>query len=197
MVHREDQSAPRATEAPAAPGQPQPVGTAGEHTLLPYGVTLSSSTAVLRPERTLEFEAIDHVAIRVADVRRAEAFYHDFFEMDVVLRARRFHDNWEVLPSTFDYNEGLTTGYYPEIIHLRNGVLKIVLVNAGRGAVINEHRVEHVGLRVPQATLTAIRGVALVRNFSVEQDDRQAFRFTDPYGITWHLATGEQTGVTS
>ena len=183
---------PRAMEAPVESGPPEPVGTGGERTLLPYGVTLSSSMAVLHPERTLEFLGFDHLAIRVADVRRAESFYHEFFERDVVLRARRFEDNWEVMPSTFDYTEGLTSGYYPEVVQLRNGALALVLINAGRGAVLAEPRLGHVGLRVPPDTLTALRGIALVRNFAVEEDARTAFRFTDPYGITWHLTTGHE-----
>jgi hypothetical protein len=101
------------------------------------------------------------------------------------------------MPSTFDYNEGLTSGYYPEVVHMRNGALALVLINSGRSAVMAQERLGHIGLRVTPATLNAMRGVALVRNFTVAQDDRGIFRFTDPFGITWQLMAGEQTGAST
>ena len=186
---------PRGVQPAQQTIQPQPVGTGTAPNLLPYGITLSSSTAVLRTEQTLEFLALDHLAIRVADLRRAESFYHEFFQMDVLVRARRAHDHWEAMPFDYDYVEGLRAGYLPEIVQLRNSALSLVLINAGRGAVIGENRFAHVGLRVSRETLTALRAVALVRNFTVAQDDPDAFRFNDPFGITWHLTTGEGQGT--
>ena len=185
---------PSTMNADRAPAQRQPVGTGGEHTRLPYGITLSSDMAVMHSERDLQFLGLDHLAIRVSDVRRAEDFYREFFQMDVVLRARYQHERWDVLPSTYDYQEGHASGYFPEIVQLRNGALTLVLINAGRGSVLSEPRVAHIGLRVPGETLSAIKAVALIRNFTVEQDERDAFRFTDPFGQTWHLTTGEGQG---
>lgn len=185
---------PRTMHDDRAPAPPQRVGTGGEHTLLPYGVTLSSDMAVMRAERELEFLGLDHLAVRVADVRRAEAFYHEFFQLDVVQRSRFSPAGWEVMPSTYDYAEGHTSGYYPELVYLRNGALTLVLINAGRGSVLAEARVAHIGLRVPRETLTTLKAVALVRNFAVEEDARDAFRFTDPFGLTWHLTAAGLSG---
>jgi catechol 2,3-dioxygenase-like lactoylglutathione lyase family enzyme len=154
---------------------------------LPYGLSLSSGTAVQLAEHTLAFQAFDHLALRVADIRRAEAFYHEFFEMDVLQRARRVNDQWERMPNDFNWGEGLRTGYYPDVVVLRNGPITLLLENAGRGAVMVEPRLGHIGLRVTAETLATLRAVVLVRSFAVSQDDPHAFRFIDPYGIVWHL----------
>jgi catechol 2,3-dioxygenase-like lactoylglutathione lyase family enzyme len=143
--------------------------------------------AVMRPEQTLEFLAIDHIAIRVADVRRAEAFYHEFFEMDIVMRARRIGDEWEPIATDFDWHEALGAGFFPDLVYLRNGPLSLYVINAGRGAVMIEPRLAHIGLRVTPQTLTALRGIALIRAFSVVEDSPHTFRFRDPYGLTWNL----------
>ncbi len=142
---------------------------------------------VAESPHTLQLEAIDHIALRVANIHQAEDFYHEFLEMDVVARARRSGDGWDVMPADFDWIEGLRSGYYPELVILRNGPISIFLVNVGRGAVMNEPRLAHVGLRVSTQTLATLRGIVLIRSFPVIEDNVHGFRFRDPYGVTWHL----------
>jgi catechol 2,3-dioxygenase-like lactoylglutathione lyase family enzyme len=154
---------------------------------LPYGLNIPRGTAVIKAEHTLDLQAFDHVALRVASIQRAETFYHEFFEMDVVARARRSADTWEIMPVDFNWTVGLNTGFYPELVVLRNGPVNLLLLNAGHGAVMNEPRLAHIGLRVSSQTLGFLRGTVLVRSYPVVQDDLHAFRFRDPYGITWHL----------
>jgi hypothetical protein len=52
---------------------------------------------------------------------------------------------------------------------------------------MNEPRLAHLGLRVSSETLGFLRGLVLIRSYPVVQDDLHAFRFRDPYGISWHL----------
>ena len=154
----------------------------------PYGLVIPRETAIIKAEHSLEIQAIDHIALRVASIQRAEAFYHEFLEMDVVARARRSGDDWEIMPIDFDWTVGLNTGFYPEMVVLRNGPINLLLLNAGHGAVMNEPRLAHIGLRVSSETLGFLRGTVLIRSYPVVQDDLHAFRFRDPYGITWHLS---------
>ena len=164
-----------------------PATSTGDSSGFPYGLAIPRNTAIIEAEHTLDLQAFDHVAVRVASIQRAEAFYHEFFEMDVVARARRSGDNWEIMPTNFDWNEGLNTGFYPELVVLRNGPINLLLLNAGHGAVMNEPRLAHIGLRVSSDTLGFLRGTVLIRSYPVVQDDLHAFRFRDPYGLTWHL----------
>ncbi len=168
---------------PATTGRAATGGASG----YPYGLAVPASTKVLEAQHTLEFEAFDHIALKVSDIRRAEAFYHEFLEMDVLARARRSGDGWEILPNDFDWEEGLRSGYYPELAILRNGPISLFLINAGRGTIMNEPRLAHVGLRVSTGTLATLRGIVLIRSYPVVEDNVHAFRFRDPYGITWHL----------
>jgi catechol 2,3-dioxygenase-like lactoylglutathione lyase family enzyme len=153
----------------------------------PYGLVIPRDTAIIKAEHSLDIQAFDHVALRVASIQRAETFYHEFLEMDVMARARRSGDNWEIMPVDFDWTVGLNTGFYPELVVLRNGPVNLLLLNAGHGAVMIEPRLAHIGLLVSSETLGFLRGTVLIRSYPVVQDDLHAFRFRDPYGITWHL----------
>ena len=175
--------APEPQRTPARTGQT----VAGEPSGLPYGLAVPANSMISAADHTLELEAFDHIALRVADIRRAEEFYHEFLEMDVVTRARRSGSDWQIMPHDFDWIDGLRTGYYPELVILRNGPISLFLINAGRGSVMNEPRLAHIGLRVSSKTLAALRGIVLIRSFPVVEDNVHGFRFRDPYGITWHL----------
>lgn len=184
-------------------GEPQPderpVANAGRHTPtsgqtsmgrvsgFPYGLAIPANTTIIAAEHTLELRAFDHVALRVANIRQAEEFYHEFLEMDVIARARRSGNGWDIMPADFDWIEGLRTGDYPELVVLRNGPIYLFLINAGRGTVMNEPRLAHLGLHVSTETLATLRGIVLIRSYPVIEDDIHAFRFRDPYGVTWHL----------
>lgn len=193
-----DQREPQPDENVVSDSSHQPATTgrttsAGDVSGFPYGLAIPANSMVAAAEHTLEIEAFDHVALRVANIRQAEEFYHEFLEMDVVARARRSAQGWDVISDDFDWIEGLRTGYYPELVVLRNGPISLFLINAGRGAVMNEPKLAHLGLRVSTETLATLRGMVLIRSYPVIQDDIHAFRFRDPYGVTWHLTdTGTQ-----
>ncbi len=178
-----------ASRQPATTGRT----TTGDVSGFPYGLAIPANSMVAAAEHTLEIQAFDHIALRVANIRQAEDFYHEFLEMDVIARARRSSNGWDVMPDDFDWVEGLHTGYYPELVVLRNGPVSLFLVNAGRGTVLSEPKLAHLGLRVSTETLATLRGMVLIRSYPVVQDDVHAFRFRDPYGVTWHLTdTGTQ-----
>jgi len=176
-------------EQPTA--QPPAVQAVAVPAPLPYGLPVPEGGPLLPAERRLAIEAVEHIAIRVADIRRAEAFYHDFFGMDVIFRARQAGERWDFLPADFDWDAGLRQGIYPEYCYLRNGPLALLIQAAGRGTVFIEPRLQHISLRVAPESLVELRGVALARGYAVSEDRRHSFVFRDPFGITWHLTDGE------
>lgn len=155
--------------------------------LRPYDLEISTDDLVLQAEKTLELRAWDHLALRVVNMRKAEAFYHELFQMDVLLRARRLGERWERLPADLDWDEAIRTGEYPDLTLLRHGPISLVLLNAGRGAVLFDPRLDHLSLRVSPGTLATLRATVLVRSFAVTRDEPCSFQFRDPFGITWHL----------
>lgn len=154
---------------------------------VPYGGRLANSAAVLQAQTTLDIGSIDNVAINVRDIARAEAFYRDFFGMNVIYRARRNNDHWEHLDTTYSYNEGIHTGIEPEIVRLENGSVGLVLINTGMGKVLHEPRLAYISLNVTMDTLNHIRGRALFSSFTVQEDSPRAFRFVDPFSIVWQI----------
>ena len=153
---------------------------------VPYGGRAAGS-AILPAETRVALGALDHVALRVRDMARAEAWYRDFFGMDVVYRARRENDRWQHLPANYNWDEAVHTGIDPEIIRLENGPVSIVLINAGMGAVMHENRVAHLSLSAPAETINAIRGRALFSSYTITEDTPRSFGFVDPFGLTWQL----------
>lgn len=138
-------------------------------------------------DRSLVIDAVDHIAIRVADIRRAEEFYREFFQMDLVLRAWRNNGTWEELPADYDWEQGIRQGMVADLVYLQHPPLTLALRYAGQSSVFAEPRLDYISLRVSPGTLLTIRAQALVRAFPVVEDSPHAFIFRDPYGITWHI----------
>ncbi|MCX7623548.1 MAG: VOC family protein [Thermomicrobium sp.] len=172
---------------PLTPIQPEIVPAPTGSGTLPYGLPDPSDRPLLPAPRAVRIEAIQHIAIRVADLRTAESFYRELFGMEVVWRVRRSAERWEYLPADFDWDAGLRTGIYPQYVLLRNGPLALLLQFAGRGTVFVEPRLVHLSVRVAPETLAEIRAEVLVREYPIAQSDEHAFVFRDPFGITWHV----------
>lgn len=158
---------------------------------VPYGGRTASGLAVLPAETKVVLGTVDHVAVRVRDLPRAEAFYRDFFGMDVIYRARREGERWQHLPPDFDWVASIHTGIVPEIVRLENGPIALVLINAGMGAVMHETRVAHISLAAPIETLNQIRGRALFSSFTLQEDSARSVRFVDPFGVTWQIVSND------
>lgn len=154
---------------------------------VPYGGRTASGTAIATAERQVTLGSIDHIAVRVRDVYRAEAFYRDFFGMNVIYRTRRDDERWQHLPADYDWAERHRTGIEPGVIRLENGNVSLVVINAGAAAVMMEPRVAYISITAPMETLNELRGRAMFANYTVEEDSPRAFRFIDPFGISWQI----------
>jgi len=158
---------------------------------VPYGGRLASRAIAVPADNPVALGSVDAVAVRVRDIAKAEAYYRDFFGMGVAYRARRDGDRWQVLEDTYDYDQGLHTGTTPEVVRMENPPVALVLINAGMGAVMHENRVAYVSVNVPPETLTGLRGRALFANYTIQEDSPHAFRFVDPFGVTWQLVVND------
>ncbi|HUG14144.1 MAG TPA: VOC family protein [Thermomicrobiales bacterium] len=157
---------------------------------VPFGGRSATGTAVLPAETRVDLGSVDHVAIRVRDMRRAEEFYCDFFGMSIIYRAYRDIDRWQHLDASFDWRASYATGVKPEIVRLENGSIAVVLIDVGGGAVMHEQRVAYVSVSVPLDTLNALRGRVLFSSYTLQEDSSHAFRFVDPFGMSWQLVAG-------
>ena len=90
-------------------------------------------------------------------------------------------------PADFDWNDRFATGIEPDIIRLENGPVSLVLINAGAAAVLMEARVAYISVSAPIETLNELRGRALFASYTLQEDSPRAFRFIDPFGVSWQI----------
>ena len=158
---------------------------------VPYGGREATDIAVLTAENRVDLGGVDHVAVRVRDMRLAERFYNDFLGMDVLYRARRVDDRWQHYGPDFSWDESIATGVVPDIIRLQNAPVALLLINAGAPAVLHEARVAYVSLNAPQSTLDHLRGRVLFNSWTLQEDSPRSMRFVDPFGITWQIVSND------
>jgi catechol 2,3-dioxygenase-like lactoylglutathione lyase family enzyme len=154
---------------------------------VPYGGRTASGLAVAEAVNDVTLGAVDHVAVRVRNPYQAETFYRDFFGMSVSYRARRDDDRWDILPADYDWTDRFATGVEPDIIRMENGPVSLVLINAGAAAVLMEARVAYISVSAPIETLNELRGRALFASYTLQEDSPRAFRFIDPFGVSWQI----------
>jgi catechol 2,3-dioxygenase-like lactoylglutathione lyase family enzyme len=159
---------------------------------VPFGGRVANATALVPAETQLKLDGVDHIALRVRDMARAERFYQSFFGMDVIYRAYEEEGHWVFLDADFDWEVSIHTGVRPEIVRLENGPVALVLINVGIGRVLHEDRVSYVSVRAPIETLDDIRGRALFSSFTVLEDTPFSFRFVDPFGMVWQIVSGSE-----
>lgn len=150
----------------------------------------STLAAVEEPAggRKVAIRELNHIAIRVADLQRAERFYVDFMGMDVVARGRRNEiGGFDALDTTYAWDEAIRTGEEADVAFLRNGPLVLALHRQGRGARLERGLLDHISIRVDAVTFTAVKGQVLMRSMEVIASEETAFAFRDPIGITWEL----------
>ncbi len=154
---------------------------------VPFGGRVASGLAVAEAVNDVTLGAVDHVAVRVRNPYQAESFYRDFFGMSVSYRARRDDDRWQLLPADYDWDDRFASGIEPNIIRMENGPVALVLINAGAAAVLMEARVAYISISAPIETLNELRGRALFASYTLQEDSPRAFRFIDPFGVSWQI----------
>ena len=107
--------------------------------------------------------------------------------MSVSYRACREDDRWQHLPNDFDWVERHRTGVEPDIIRMENGAISLVIINAGAASVMMEQRVAYISITAPIETLNELRGRALFNSYTLQEDSQRAFRFIDPFGVSWQI----------
>jgi hypothetical protein len=162
--------------------------------LEPYGLTVPSEGPVLPAPRTLDIFGGDAITLLVAYINRAETFYHELFEMDVVLRAWRRDDRWEPVTGEFAWEPAMIHGEYPELSFLRRDDWSLLLRAVGRGTVFRAPMARELSVPVSASTLRRLRARVLIKGYTVMRDEPGEFAFRDPYRIVWRLVPAEQPG---
>jgi catechol 2,3-dioxygenase-like lactoylglutathione lyase family enzyme len=140
-------------------------------------VAPAASPAVVT-EREIVIRQLNHIALQVADLPKAEAFYTSLFSMELAGRGRR---------ATNGELELVENGAEATISFLRNGPLTIALEGVGRGARLERGVLSHISVRVDAVTFTNLKGQALMRSFEMLMSAQTAFAFRDPFSVVWEI----------
>ena len=141
--------------------------------------------------RQIHLRRLNHIAVRVLDVAKAERFYEQFLGMAVVGRARRSRTGaLEPVEGEYRWDEATLDGSPADVTFLQNGALTLALERAGRGGRLAENALAHLSVAVDPITFSTLRGEALVRSLTVISNADTSFTFHDPFGIGWEITVG-------
>lgn len=156
-----------------------------------------AATATL-PEvgRRVHLRRLNHIALQVLDVAKAEQFYEQFLNMEVVGRARRAaNGSYEPVEGEYRWDDALRHGRPADVTFVSNGAITLALLRAGRGARLAEGAFDHLSVAVDPASFSAIKGEALVRPLTITATSDAAFSFRDPFGLTWEITVAATVPV--
>lgn len=142
---------------------------------------------------------LTHVALRVADLREAEAYYPSLFELTPHFREAEVDGEWRTLPSDADWDDAQAAGVSLDLCYLGSGDLELALERVE--GVEADGRLSHVGLSLDGDELVALRGHLAEHDCVVTGSSERSLVFEDRYGVTWEASvgyeassTGERTG---
>ncbi len=129
---------------------------------------------------------VTHIAVEVdCDLREAEQFYCDLFDLTVAWREPVPDD----APFDLPWEDLLAAGVQPEITMLHDGAFRLTVVSTpgrpARAGVIG-----HVGLQISVDQLRLVRTRSREMGFTVVADrEGELFDFVDRFGMEWELDT--------
>jgi catechol 2,3-dioxygenase-like lactoylglutathione lyase family enzyme len=101
------------------------------------------------------YRAVTHIAIHIAPLREAEAYYRSLFGLQVAFREAEVNGVWRTLPDTAGWEEAAASG-----IKLGLSVLGrdsfVLALSAGTDAAAGG-RLDHIGLLVDETGLIELR----------------------------------------
>jgi catechol 2,3-dioxygenase-like lactoylglutathione lyase family enzyme len=145
----------------------------------------SGGALAASPDKAFTIAELNHLAVRVYDLQKAEAFYRGFLSFDLLGRARIENDEPTPLPNDFDWAIEGNAG--ADVSYLQNGPLTLAVHRVGLGGRIDRTLLEHIALRVDATSFMRIKGQALMRGYEIIGQSETDFAFRDPFNIVWDL----------
>lgn len=129
-----------------------------------------------------------HVALLVGDLRLAEEYYADLFDMEIVVREGPLVDGrWASLPEDAGWDQAEAAGVALGMVGLQRDEVILALFaiepsgvqTYAIGMVMDESEIEQVRRRLPE-------------DASIEARSDTYLAFVDRFGVRWQLSTTRQ-----
>ena len=151
--------------------------------------------AVATRERAIRLLGLNHLALQVADLAKAERFYAEFFGMALEGRLRRGPRGGLVtVDGDYRWDDAVRTGTEADVTFLRNGPIALALHRVGRGARLDRSILNHLSVAVDAATYSTLKGEVLMRSMQTLHSADASFTFRDPFGLAWEIAIQGSAG---
>jgi catechol 2,3-dioxygenase-like lactoylglutathione lyase family enzyme len=131
--------------------------------------------------------SVTHIALRVTNLREAEAYYCDLFGLEVAWREAETLNGWRRLPEGKTWDDAEQAGIYLGIVMLYRDGLALALEL--HPSISSEGQLSHIGLLVDEPELNRLRQYGPQVGCSLVHDHRQTIVFDDKYGIRWEPST--------
>lgn len=124
-----------------------------------------------------------HIAIRVDDLERAEHYYQEIFNMQLIGREAELGDGlWYTLPPGKGWEDARRNGIELDMVALKRDDLVLALFPG----VTQPGQLYIVGLNMDLEEISDVRG-RLSQETLIIEDDPDDLSFQDRYGIIWQL----------
>ncbi len=128
--------------------------------------------------------AVRHIALFVPDLREAESFYQDVFDMELLMRETVLDDNlWYTLPLDKGWDDAQAAGFELGMIALRRDDFVLALF---QGKPVPEKTVLEIGVSMTAGAIADLRG-HLSDTVELVKHEYGDLMFGDPFGYRWHI----------
>ncbi|MCC6943051.1 MAG: VOC family protein [Thermomicrobiales bacterium] len=162
----------------------------GDHTeekVMSDATQVENAVATAAPP-AVEIEQVNLVSINVMDLRKAEAFYREFFGLEVIGRAHYDHDGkYRLLGGDYDWDRAIATETVADESFVRNGELILGLRRVGTGARLDRTNIDRISIQVDAASYRRLKAKVLVNSLELLGESQASFRFRDPFGGPWEI----------
>jgi catechol 2,3-dioxygenase-like lactoylglutathione lyase family enzyme len=128
-----------------------------------------------------------HVALRVTNLREAEAFYQELYELEVAFREAETPAGWATLPASATWDDAERAKIQLGLTMLYRGGLRLALEAVN--SVAAESQLSHVGIHVAGRELSRLSPTAARLGCAIVTDRADALVFDDRWGVRWEINT--------
>ncbi len=133
------------------------------------------------------YHGVTHVALRVQNLREAEAFYQRLFGLAVAWREAPVGDSWRTLPEDAGWDDAEAAGIALRLVMLYDRGFALALEASDDAAPGG--RLSHLGLQVSTDELDRMRRIAPQIGCTVTTHRSAVVIIDDPYDVRWEVTT--------
>lgn len=136
----------------------------------------------------MAYRGIDHIALRVSDLKEAEKYYCALFAAHVLFREAPTADGWRTLPSWAGWADAEAAGFSLQLSVISRDNLQVALFATAENIPAFE-LLDHVAIEVEVDDLRAVRCSIAALGGAVQTERNGVLIFDDRFGIRWEMTT--------